>query len=331
MRRTIFLSMGLCTVLASSVSAYAQSNEEIVKRINHYGTFDHWTVREIKESGIIGGRTKYLYEFFGNPTDTIRYENKKTKAFKGPSDYVWRTNNVYANVAGVEKCSITDYPEKRGDGYCCRIEVHTEEIKVAGMINMEVVCQGVMLVGSLPEPIKDTKDPMSKPHYGIPFTGRPKALQFDYKAKVGCEVVKGTGFGKMKKMGYPDYPECCIILQKRWEDADGNIHALRVGTGIERITKNVDQWQNGHRLEVHYGDITGEPFYKDYMKILHGTPQDLWAVNSKGKNVKIIEEGWAGPNESPDTMIIKFIASYGEAFYGGVGNTLWIDNVKVIM
>ncbi|MCQ2145340.1 MAG: PCMD domain-containing protein [Bacteroidales bacterium] len=331
MRRSIFFATTLGLFLGISQIASAQSDEETVRRINQFGTFDHWTVREVKESGLIGGKTKYLYEFFGNPTDTIRYENKKAKAFKGPADYIWRTNNVYANVAGVEKCSVTDFPEKRGDGYCVRIEVHKEEIKVAGMINMEVVCQGALLVGSLPEPIKDTKDPMSKPLYGIPFTGRPKALQFDYKAKVGCEVVKGTGFGKMKNMGYPDYPECCILLQKRWEDADGNIHALRVGTGIERITRNVDQWQNGHKLEVHYGDITKEPFYKDYMNILNGTPQDLHAINSKGKNVKIIEEGWAAPDEIPNTLIIKFIASYGEAFYGGVGNTLWIDNVKLIM
>lgn len=331
MRRSIFFATTLGLFLGISQIASAQSDEEIVRKINQFGTFDRWTVREVKESGLIGGKTKYLYEFFGNPTDTIRYENKKAKAFKSPADYLWRTNNVYANVAGVEKCSVTDFPEKRGDGYCVRIEVHKEEIKVAGMINMEVVCQGALLVGSLPEPIKDTKDPMSKPLYGIPFTGRPKALQFDYKAKVGCEVVKGTGFGKMKNMGYPDYPECCILLQKRWEDADGNIHALRVGTGIERITRNVDQWQNGHKLEVHYGDITKEPFYKDYMNILNGTPQDLHAINSKGKNVKIIEEGWAAPDEIPNTLIIKFIASYGEAFYGGVGNTLWIDNVKLIM
>ena len=309
----------------------AQDNDRIVREINRTGTFDHWCVREIKESGMIGGKIKYLYEFYGNPCDTIRYDSRKSKAFRAPAGYWWRSNNVYANVAGIEKCSVTDYPEKRGDGWCCRIEVHVEEVKVAGMINMEVVTQGAMLVGCLPEPIKDTKDPMSKPLYGIPFTGRPKALQFDYKAKVGCEVVRGTGFSKFKKMGYPDYPEVAIILQKRWEDEDGTVHALRVGTGIERITENATEWKNAHRLEVHYGDISGEPFFQDYMKLLNGTAMDLHCINSKGRNVKIAEEGWADADETPNTLIIKFIASYGQAFYGGVGNTLWIDNVKLIM
>jgi len=307
------------------------AQQAVVDKINYYGTLDHWTVREIKESGIIGGDTKYLYEFFGNPTDTIRYDNKKSKAFRAPSGYYWRTNNVYANVAGVEKVNITDFPEKRGNGWCIRIETHVEALKVAGMMNMDVVCQGAFLVGKLPEPIKDTKDPMAKPLYGIPFTGRPQALQFDYKAKVGCEVIRGTGFSKLKPMGEKDYPEFAIILQKRWEDENGNIHALRVGTGIERVMQDQTEWKNGHRLEVHYGDITGKPFYKDYMQLMNGTEMDLHAINSKGKNVRIIEEGWAPADEEPNTLIIKFISSYHPAFYGGVGNTVWLDNIKLIM
>ena len=334
MRRTIFktLTTFVCTMAAvCGNDAAAQDNDAIVRKINYYGTFDHWCVREIKESGIIGGKTKYLYEFYGNPTDTIRYENKKSKAFRAPAGYYWRSNNVYANVAGVEKCSVTDFPEKRGDGWCVRIECNKAEVKVAGMINMEVVCQGAFLVGNLPEPIKDTKDPMSKPLYGIPFSGRPQALQFDYKAKVGCEVVRGTGFKPFKAMGEKDYPDVAILLQKRWEDEDGTVHALRVGTGMERIMEDATEWKNGHRIEVHYGDISGKPYYKDYMGLLNGTPMDLHCINSKGKNVKIIEEGWADENETPNTLIIKFITSYHEAFYGGVGNTLWIDNVKLIM
>lgn len=331
MRQAIKILTLASVFTTCAFTASAQNDAETVKRLNQTGTFDHWCVREIKESGLIGGKTKHLYEFFGSPNDTIRYENKKSKAFKAPAGYLWRTNNVYANVAGVEKCSITDFPEKRGNGWCCRIEVAKAEVKVAGMINMEVVCQGALLVGNLPEPIKDTKNPMAKPLYGIPFTSRPKALQFDYKADVGHEVIRGTGFSKFKAMGQKDYPEVAIILQKRWEDEDGNVHALRVGTGIERITENASTWQNGHTITVHYGDISGKPFYKEYMGLLNGTPLDLHCINSKGRNVKIIEEGWADENETPNTLIVKFLASYREAFNGGVGNILWVDNVKVVM
>ena len=148
---------------------------------------------------------------------------------------------------------------------------------------------------------------------------------------MGCAIIRGNGFSKLKTIGGRDHAEVAIILQKRWEDEQGNVHALRVGTGIERITSDAPDWVNGHRIPVHYGDISGESWYKDYMKLLNGTPMDLHCINSKGKNVKIVEEGWANENETPNVLIIRFLASCGEAFYGGVGNTLWIDNVKLIM
>ena len=69
---------------------------------------------------------------------------------------------VLAVVAGIVKTNNTVYPEKRDDGYCARVETHLEEVKVIGLINMDVVCQGAIMVGTLPEPITTTKDPMTK-------------------------------------------------------------------------------------------------------------------------------------------------------------------------
>ena len=54
------------------------------------------------------------------------------------------------------------------------------------------------------------------------------------------------------------------------------------------------------------------------------------ALNSKGKNVPILEEGWAGPDETPTHIILKFDSSHGGAYTGTVGNTLWLDNVKLV-
>jgi len=309
---------------ASSVSA----QDDIVDRINSYGTFDRWCVREIKESGLIGGQTKYLYEFYGEPTDTLRTGKEP---FRSPEDYLWRTNNVLAVVAGVVKTNNTVFPEERGDGYCARIETHIEEVKALGIVNMDVTCQGVMLIGDLPEPIKDTKSPMAKVDYGLPFNGKPKAVRLDYKADVGHEVIRGTGFSKLKPLGMPDWAELTVILQKRWEDEDGNVHALRVGTGIERIMEDVPKWKNGHEITIHYGDITDEGFYQDYMGLKTDPETAYHTINSKGKNVMIQEEGWAEPGTEPNHMMIHFISSCGKAFYGGVGNTLWIDNVQVVM
>ena len=234
-------------------------------------------------------------------------------------------------MAGVVKTNNTVYPEKRGDGYCARIETHIEDVKALGIVNMDVTCQGVLLIGELPEPITTTRDPMAKVFYGLPFTGRPKALRMDIKADVGHEVIRGTGFSKLKPMGYPDFPEITIMLQKRWEDEDGNVHALRVGTGIERIMEDIPQWKNGYEIKVHYGDITQQPFYKDYMGLKTDPESAYHARNSKGENVIIQEDGWAEPGTQPTHMMIHILSSCGKAFYGGVGNVVWLDNVQVVM
>ena len=327
MRRTIFITLSLVAFGISCVTAQGQSVEETIRKINEYGTFDRWSVREVKESGIIGGATKHLYEFYGD-RDTL-VTNKEP--FTAPEDYMWRTNNVLAVVAGVVKTNNTVFPEKRDDGYCARIETHIEEVKALGIVNMDVVCQGALLVGVLPEPIRDTKSPMAKVFYGFPFEASPKAVKLDYKADVAHEVMRGTGFSKLKPMDYPDSAEFTIMLQKRWEDEDGRVHALRVGTGIERISEDVPEWVNGYEVKIHYGDITAEPFYEDYMGLKTDPEIAYHALNSKGKNVVVEEEGWAEPGTEPNYMILHFIASCGKAFYGGVGNTLWVDNVEIVM
>ena len=315
----------LAFITMSAAVSYAQ--QDIIDAINSYGTFDKWCTREVKESGIIGGQRKVLYEFYGDYSNTF---TGKTP-YSAPGGYLWRTNNVLAIVAGIVKTNNTVFPEKRNEGYCARIETHIEEVKVLGSINMDVVCQGAIMIGELPEPITTTKDPMSKVLYGIPFNGCPKALEFDYKANVGNEVIKGTGFCKLQPQGYKDYAEVTFMLQKIWEEEDGSIHALRVATGIERIMESTSDWINGHRVKLHYGDITKEPFYKDYMGLKTNPETAYRAVNSKGKVVIIQEHGWAPAGTEPNNMKIHFITSYGKAFYGGVGNTLWLDNVKVIM
>lgn len=325
MRRTRLFFLTLMGAVCCGANLNAQ--EDLVKSINEYGKFDQWCLREVKESGIIGGNTKYLYEFYGAQDTLI---TGKTP-YESPVGYPWRTNNVLAIVAGVVKTNNTVYPEPRGEGFCARIETHIEEVRAMGIVNMDVVCQGAMLVGALPEPIRDTKSPMAKVLYGVPFEGTPKSLRFDYKADVGHEVYRGTGFSKLKPLDYPDSAEVTFVLQKRWEDEKGHVHALRVATGIQRFSESVSEWVNGHEIQLHYGDITGEPFYEDYMGLKTDPDTAYHTLNSEGKNVVVEEDGWAEPGTEPNYMMLHFIASCGKAFYGGVGNTLWIDNVEIVM
>ena len=325
MRRISHLITLLMASIFFTVNAYAQ--QSVVDAINEYGTFDSWSMRQVKESGLIGGATKTLYEFYGNQETVF---TGKTP-FTAPEGYLWRTNNVLAIVAGVVKTNNTIFPEERGNGYCTRIETHIEEVKALGVINMDVTCQGALLLGVLPEPITTTKDPMAKVFYGIPFTGMPKAVVMDIKADVGHEVIRATGFSKLKPMGYPDSAEITVMLQKRWEDEDGVVHALRVGTAIWRISEDIPEWMNGYELKIHYGDITGEPFYEEYMGLKNDPESAFHAPNSNGRNVIIQEDGWAEPGTQPTHLVINIISSCGKAFYGGVGNTLWVDNVRIVM
>ena len=244
MKRPILIVLSLISMSIFCENAYSQ--QYIIDSINKYGKFDNWSCREIKESSIIGGQTKVLYEFYGDG-DTVPTGKQP---YSSPDGYLWRTNNVLAVVAGVVKTNNTVFPEKRGNGYCARIETHIESVKAAGVINMDVTCQGAMLIGELPEPITTTKDPMAKVFYGIPYTGFPKALKMDIKADVGHEVIRGTGFSKLRPMGHDDQAEITFILQRRWEDADGNIHAERVATGIHRIKKDIPEWIDGYEIPL---------------------------------------------------------------------------------
>ena len=82
-------------------------------------------------------------------------------------------------------------------------------------------------------------------------------------------------------------------------------------------------------MDIHYGDITGDPFYRENMKLI---PEELsnYMINSKGKSVPIQEVAWGNGDETPTHIIIRFSASHGEAYVGDTTNRLWIDNVKMI-
>lgn len=307
--------------LTSSENIYAQCQS--AKDIETWGNFNNWVVREIKESGIIGGKIKHSYEIAKG--DSI----KGAIAYVNPDHCVWSTSSVMAIVKGVTKISCTVFPEQRDTGYCVRLETRMEKIKVLGLLNMNVIASGTIFLGQMLEPIKDTKNPQSKLNCGIPFTDCPQAIQFDYKTTVGHNRMKASGLGAPKTIGDNDYAECVVMLQKRWEDEQGNVYAKRVGTAYERFTQTQTEWQNGHKITIHYGDITQKPYYKEYMKLI---PEELsnYMINSKGVSVPIIETGWAEQGETPTHIIIRFSASHGEAYVGDIANRLWVDNVKIL-
>ncbi|MCF0188238.1 MAG: PCMD domain-containing protein [Bacteroidaceae bacterium] len=300
-----------------SVLSYGQTYEKI-----KYGDFDSWVVRTIKESGIIGGNTRTLYEV--GPSRTIDGAVPYTSNGASP----WGTSNVLAKVSGITKTNTTVVREKRGEGYCAKLETVLQKVKVLGIINIKVLAAGSVFLGETIEPITSTKNPMAKIKAGMPFTKRPKALVFDYKIKLMDSPNRiYESMSSRREVKGMDMPDVILVLQKRWEDADGNIHALRVGTMFHRFTKSTE-WVNNARFEIKYGDITKESCYQSYMGLITGD-DTKYAPNSKGKNVKIIEEGWASADETPTHMILQFDSSYGGAYTGTVGTTFWVDNVRL--
>ncbi len=291
-----------------------------------FADFEQWVTREIKESSLLGGETKIVYAIA--PTEYV--EGNKVYQNKGGSP--WASSNVMANVIGIVKSSNTVSPELRPDGgTCARMETVIEKVKVLGMINMDVLVSGSIFLGEVFEPIRSTKSPYSKMEMGIPFTGRPVKLQYDYKYTASPDTfcTQSTGFSPRKKVPGRDNAEVYILLQHRWEDENGNVYARRVGTGRERYVNSTDGWVNNHTIDVHYGDITKQPFYKSFMGLL---PEEkaYYCRNSKGEMVPVIEVGWGAPDEEITHMLVMASATCGTAFVGSLGNTFWIDNIALV-
>ena len=320
-KKALFLAIACMPLSVVLADGDGVTSENVVPFA--YGDMDHWLVREIHESGIIGGNTKWLYEL--GPSDTI----VGNTAFRNMGGSPWATSNVMAKVAGVVKTNTSVFPEKRGDGMCARMETRYESVKVFGLVDIEVIAAGSVFLGTVHEPIKGTKNPQAMLQSGVPFSKKPKALRFDYKVKAAPEKnrVRSTGFSRKSTVAGQDSLAVILLLQKRWEDEEGNVYSKRVGTMVQRYTESTPDWVNDATYPILYGNITSKPEYKPYMRI---QVEERYTLNSKGKSVPIQEVGWAEPGEAPTHMVLQFTSSHGGAYIGSPGNTFWIDNVELI-
>ena len=255
-----------------------------------YGDMEQWVTRKIHESSIIGGNTRLLYEIA--PTQEV----DGNVAYENMGGSPWGTSNV---------------------------------MKVLGMVNITVLAAGAIYLGDMKEPITSTKEGVKNMNWGIPFTEKPKALRYDYKVKMSGEKnrIRLTGFSKKEVVKGQDCAITVFYLQKRTEDAQGNITAKRVGTMVVKYDKDSEGWENDATYEILYGDITQDPRYNPEFMGLRSVG---YARNSKGESVLVKETGWALPDEKPTHMLLQFSSSHGGAYVGSPGNTFWVDNVKLV-
>lgn len=304
-------------LLLISQFAFGQHYEKVP-----LGDFEQWTVRYVTESKIIGGQEKVLYVI--GPTDTIHsneiYDYKNT---------IWSTSNAFAKVMGVVKTSNNVTPDKGPSGTCAKLATEFAYCKVAGVVNIKVLAAGSIYWGKMLEPVTGVSDPFAFIDWGIPFSKRPNALVLDYKATIPNtgKLVKGTTTRTIEFDGY-DPAEILFVLQYRWEDEKGNVHAKRVGTAICHIDQSSNGWKKDFRVPVIYGDARESANFQPYMDLLRGD-MTMYTINSKGKKKPILEETWADP-DCPATHAIMWLTSGSSgAFIGAIGNVLWLDEIRL--
>ena len=287
-----------------------------------FGDFEQWATRNIKESGVFGGNTKSIYNI--GPQATI--EGSK------PYDYsqtIWCSSNTVADIIGMTKTSTSVRPEHYEGGTCARLETVLENCKVIGIINVKALSAGSILWGDAIEPLTSLDNPYSFYNWGIPFTKRPTALIVDFKAHINPNnIITHVSGNSLKTSEGEDPAEFRLLLQQRWEDADGNIYAKRVGTAEYLVKKSTDGWLTEFRIPVVYGDAHGAEGFNPLMDITN-PDNPMYARNSKGKMVKIQEIGWAERDAQITHAVLLIASGCQPTFSGMLGNILWIDNLKL--
>lgn len=313
MKKCFAILLTLCATLIM-----AQEHVEYLP----FGDMDSWLVRHIKESALLGGKTRELYVIA--PNDTI-VGNKPY--LYGSHGSPWGTSNAYAKIAGIVKAANSVLPEKRGNGYCCKMETTLQTVKAVG-INLKALATGSIFTGKLADPmgIEGAQNPAKAIDMGMKFNKRPKALMLDIKAiiKESETMVRANASIKVTTLNGRDYGEIILFLQHRWEDENGNIYAYRVGTASERITHSISQWQNDHRLPVRYGNPTNDE--KTWEAL---SSNRFMARNSKGDMVFINEIGYKA-DATPTHLILQISSGCHEPFTGCPGNTVWCDNIRLV-
>lgn len=98
----------------SAVMALAVCGNASAQRMERipFGVFESWTIREIKESAILGGETKTIYALA--PNDTIR----KNEVFSNDNT-IWSSSNAYAVVMGTAALHI----DRTSDGWVKNLRI----------------------------------------------------------------------------------------------------------------------------------------------------------------------------------------------------------------
>ncbi len=268
--------------------------------------FNQWSTREIKESAIFGGQTKTIYDLAAP----------------------WSTSNTHARVMGIDKAAVSVYPIEHKDGKACKMQIEQISFTVMG-VPVHAIAAGSIYLGESNEPVGmyGANHPMTVINMNYAYTQRPTVLYFDYNAYIeqSTDISSANASKRITHYEGKDGAEVVLLLQRRWEDEKGHIHAERVATAWMRIMESTDGWVENFSLPLRYGDIHKQADYQEYQGL---NAQGYMCKNSKGKMVLIEEEGYNAQAE-PTHLILMFSSGCQPAFSGHVGNMLMVDNVRL--
>jgi hypothetical protein len=318
------VAVAICLLFYGTV-LYSQSNAsgfiDSLGQLN-YSSLDFWYSRKVKESVLLSGNTIELYGV-GKVDSNSDFYDTKLKDLKSP----WGTTNIFTKMV-LDIGNTRVFPEKREDGYCARLETKIRKDNIVG-VDVEVLIAGTLFLGEMIEPVKGMKDPIKNVSQGIPFEKHPQAVKFDYKYDAGANRVKATN--NVETITGPDLCEFCVILQKRWEDKEGNVFATRIGGARQFFSGAQSQWKNGAVFPITYGDITHLPGYNAKTMGLIPGSGEVFVKNSKNKMVPLVETGWGKKGEMPTHMILYFTSSYeGVQYVGSTESVFRVDNIELI-
>jgi hypothetical protein len=287
-----------------------------------FSSFDTWYYRTLTESALLGGETKHLYEI-----GVLNPLSEQEKLHGKDPDSPWGTSNFMVKM-GFNKAVNSVFPDTTKEGYCCRLETKLFGVNTLGL-KVNVLVAGCLFVGEMIEPVRNIREPLKKMNHGIPFTGKPKAIRFDYRYHPGENRIKSVYTSSPVEGS--DKAEFCLILQKRWEDEKGRIWAIRIGGIRTVLSGTAGKWARDTTFAIHYGIITREPFYHPETMGLIPEVSEMYVKNSKDQLVMLTETAWGKEEDNPTHLVLYFTSSYqGVDFTGSPESTLWIDNVCLI-
>ena len=285
-----------------------------------YENLDYWYYKTIRESSLIGGECVKLYQI-GSPLSS------ENLAIANDNSSPWATTNIHVRMI-IDMGNTCVYPEKRNEGYCCRMETKVSEVSIVGL-SLKALVSGAIFLGDIIEPVTSVNDPIQILNHGIPFSSKPKAISFDYKYSQGKERIESVFFAST--VDGPDKGEVCVLLQKRWEDEEGNVFATRIGGARNFLSSTQGNWVNDTTITIHYGDISHLPFYDETIMGLIPEVNELYVKNSRGEMVPLTETTWDTQNETPTHLLLYFASSYeGIKYIGSPESVLWVDNIEFV-